>query len=437
MGTTPRPRTLGLALSGGGSRAAAFHRGTLQALLDLELVDRIDVVSTVSGGSVFGGAWMAARAAPTADADFLAIMGRELQKGFILRTIRPRLLKVLVPGAAYSRTNALADTFDQIFFGGRELTDLPERPQLLINTTIMNNGQVGKFSRLGFSAWDLHLEGAVPPHQIPMPGFRIALAVGASAAFPVGLPPLELAQKRFPPQMEFRGSLAGARRLALTDGGVLENLGVQTLLASKRFGTWDMVVSDAGTADKRWSPTSAMNSLRSLAVWALSGRTLDRIMLIMNSKQNRWAREQIFARLQSSWFADALRSGGSAGGPGLPVLLSDWTKLPRRSVLFVRANQTWGGLMRSIEPYRLAELSGGHQGLPYRGDASAVEDFLVAHGIDLDRAKQHYEKLGGDDAARTMNDVPTNFTALKNEVVTQLAEHAAWQIHATHAIYGL
>ena len=49
----------GLALSGGGSRAAAFHRGTLQALMELKLVDGVEVVSTVSGGSLFGAAWMA------------------------------------------------------------------------------------------------------------------------------------------------------------------------------------------------------------------------------------------------------------------------------------------------------------------------------------------------------------------------------------------
>ena len=40
---------LGLALSGGGSRAIAFHRGTLRALDELGLIDAIDVVLTVSG----------------------------------------------------------------------------------------------------------------------------------------------------------------------------------------------------------------------------------------------------------------------------------------------------------------------------------------------------------------------------------------------------
>jgi len=43
-----------LALSGGGSRAIAFHLGCLRALHDRNLLDKVKVVSTVSGGSVIG-----------------------------------------------------------------------------------------------------------------------------------------------------------------------------------------------------------------------------------------------------------------------------------------------------------------------------------------------------------------------------------------------
>jgi NTE family protein len=47
-------RKIGLALSGGGSRAIAFHLGCLRALNELGLLDRVAVLSTVSGGSVIG-----------------------------------------------------------------------------------------------------------------------------------------------------------------------------------------------------------------------------------------------------------------------------------------------------------------------------------------------------------------------------------------------
>src|SRR6267142_5708416 len=47
-------KRIGLALSGGGSRAIAFHLGCLRALHQLGVLEKIDVLSTISGGSVIG-----------------------------------------------------------------------------------------------------------------------------------------------------------------------------------------------------------------------------------------------------------------------------------------------------------------------------------------------------------------------------------------------
>ena len=52
------PNRIGLSLSGGGYRATAFHLGTLKKLRDLEKIDRIDVLSTISGGSIAGAAYI-------------------------------------------------------------------------------------------------------------------------------------------------------------------------------------------------------------------------------------------------------------------------------------------------------------------------------------------------------------------------------------------
>src|SRR5207247_7137422 len=43
---------IGLALSGGGSRAAAFHLGCLRALSGLGLLPRVRVLSGISGGAL-------------------------------------------------------------------------------------------------------------------------------------------------------------------------------------------------------------------------------------------------------------------------------------------------------------------------------------------------------------------------------------------------
>lgn len=50
----PDSRKLGLALAGGGFRASLFHLGVLYRLAQLDLLRRVEVLSTVSGGSVVG-----------------------------------------------------------------------------------------------------------------------------------------------------------------------------------------------------------------------------------------------------------------------------------------------------------------------------------------------------------------------------------------------
>src|SRR6185295_17830003 len=44
----------GLALSGGGFRAALFHLGVLARLAELDVLHRVEVLSCVSGGSIIG-----------------------------------------------------------------------------------------------------------------------------------------------------------------------------------------------------------------------------------------------------------------------------------------------------------------------------------------------------------------------------------------------
>lgn len=50
---------IGLALSGGGARAMAFHLGCLRALHEFGILERVQVLSTVSGGSVIGALYAA------------------------------------------------------------------------------------------------------------------------------------------------------------------------------------------------------------------------------------------------------------------------------------------------------------------------------------------------------------------------------------------
>ena len=143
--------------------------------------------------------------------------------------------------------------------------------------------------------------------------FPLARAVMASAAFPIGLPPLTLRKRDFPKGTRFRDLLAGTTKIHLTDGGVLENLGIQTLVKRGRYSAWNLIVSDAGTQQRPWRDTGAYGTFRGLLVWLLSGRILDRVMLLMNDKQNRWARQMVYSQLLLSRLVEeTLQSGPDA-----------------------------------------------------------------------------------------------------------------------------
>ena len=83
--------TIGLSLSGGGSRAVAFHLGTLRALEDLNLLDEVDVISGVSGGAVMTGI-VGYSHTDFRDLDHKTV--RFLRKGLV----KPALWKLAHPG---------------------------------------------------------------------------------------------------------------------------------------------------------------------------------------------------------------------------------------------------------------------------------------------------------------------------------------------------
>ena len=94
-----RPR-LGLALSGGGFRASFFHLGVLRRLAELDLLRHVSVLSTVSGGSVIGAAYMLhlakrlKKSAKLSRDDYVALIAdaeREFRAG-TARDLRTRLL---------------------------------------------------------------------------------------------------------------------------------------------------------------------------------------------------------------------------------------------------------------------------------------------------------------------------------------------------------
>jgi hypothetical protein len=221
-------------------------------------------------------------------------------------------------------------------------------------------------------------------------------------------------------------------RIALIDGGVLENLGVQTLLKSRRFGAWDVVISDAGRKEEAWKPGGWANALRGAAMGALSLSTIERVSAMMNSKENRHMRLSAFAEIERSWLVDALRTNTSTAA--LREYVSSQPRQPRRRMMFVRLSQTLTDVVSAVPQWRLCEL-GVRANQRANDPKQSAMDRLAAYNVDLKRALEIHREMGGDARIVELNKIGTHFSALRRCDIEGLREHARWQVHAMRALY--
>jgi NTE family protein len=275
--------SVGLALSGGGLRAAFFHIGVLAQLATLGLLRRVEVLSTVSGGSIIGALYYlhvkalleSKEDAEITDGDYVTIVSR-MEREFLqatendlrMRTFSSLRANLQMRRADYSRSDRIAELYDEYIYHPlwpehtsmiqmRDLRigpdvldpvrDNPARnakiPILLINATVLNDGHMWRFEavRMGES-WpsrchreiDTNMILARPPswgetveHQ---QDFGLGHAVAASACFPA-----------FPP-LAVSGMYPQRLRVQLVDGGVHDNQGVEGLYDRR---CTHLIVSDA------------------------------------------------------------------------------------------------------------------------------------------------------------------------------------------------
>ncbi len=226
-------RKLGLALSGGGFRAAAFHLGTFTALKELDLLDRLDLISCVSGGSIAGGFLAANWKGDTVLKDLGTYLST---KSIAVSSVVGGLLSPFE-----TRLEKLAEAYDRDLFGGKTLASLRDGPRIYFNATNLATGNMfffvaGKGLAEGKDAGETmgeHESGTAPASD-----FLISHAVAASSAFPPVFPPLRIDASAYPNEM--------ADYVTLTDGGVYDNLGVNPLLRKDRNPIDYCIVSDGG-----------------------------------------------------------------------------------------------------------------------------------------------------------------------------------------------
>jgi NTE family protein len=229
-----------LCLSGGGYRAMVFHVGALWRLYEVGLLQEMRRISSVSGGSITAGvlalAWTRLAADPQHSRDTfereLVAPIRELAGETIDRDAI--IFGAVLPGRISDR---VATAYDEHLFHGATLQDLPDEPRFVINATNVQSGALWRFMKPYMRDWRVG--------EVRNPQIGLAQAVAASSAFPPVLSPFEM---RLDPDTFTPGSGADLQRrpftsrVILTDGGVYDNLGLET--AWKHYDA--VFVSDGG-----------------------------------------------------------------------------------------------------------------------------------------------------------------------------------------------
>ena len=238
-------KRIGLALSGGGMRAAMFHLGLLKYLAEAGLFGQIANISSVSGASLCIGAIFAASKSRhftgrlkyhwPDDDEFINVTLPEVSKLFLTHDIQIAALRrlSLAPYQMHSRVNLLAKVLEKKWgvIGG--LQDLPEFesetsrcPFWEINCTSYYTGENFRIRK--------DYMGGEGIGYVLRPNLPISHMIAASAGFPGLIGPYSLKTKGMRWYSDKKGEEGEITQkvhpvYSLWDGGVYDNLGLEAL----------------------------------------------------------------------------------------------------------------------------------------------------------------------------------------------------------------
>ncbi len=263
---------IALSLSGGGVRAVGYHLGTMSMLRRLGLLRNVQIISTVSGGSMPGIGYALAQQFGRSFQDFFDDFYEFLPQLNILEELMERVVARNPPSASGRRDliTAMANVYDEFYFKkffGEYVKDgcltfdvLMDQPgrghleEMIFNATEFKTGTAFRFQVSQFRC--LIGNRNISLCQKHAGQIRIADIMAASSCIPVGMEPLFFPQDfHWPDDGEWgrwntapsrptcdvissalaRNTDTGDSSIALMDGGVYDNQGItSTLLALNR-----------------------------------------------------------------------------------------------------------------------------------------------------------------------------------------------------------
>lgn len=218
--------SIALCLSGGGYRAMLFHTGAIWRLNELGILYKLKTISSVSSGSIIAGTL----AANWQNLDFQSNIAQNFYQEIVepIRKLASSTIDVpsVVAGAIFGKnsSNQIVNAYKEHLFGNKTLQDITSNPIFIFNSTNIQSGSLWSFTK--------QYMGDLRVGEVKNPNIELAVAVAASAAFPIIFPPikLSLSPKLFTPNSgidlyddQYR------TQIILTDGGIYDNLGLENV----------------------------------------------------------------------------------------------------------------------------------------------------------------------------------------------------------------
>ncbi len=245
-------KKIGLALSGGGYRAAVFHLGMLAYMAENDLLERVSSISTVSGGSIVMGLiyklndfkWPTSKEyLEGVHEDVIAFLHKQT---LLEDNMKTTLVKSAATNGLLSLNKKMLRRLEGKVWGlDKDIQELDDYPKWTINATTGDTGKSWRFNKEKMGDYVIG--------YMKKPHISLAKAISASAGFPVVIGPQRLMLNQYGYKTKDKydpGEKSFPREtVTLYDGGLYDNLGTEVffdLNATQLFKGVDfLVVSDA------------------------------------------------------------------------------------------------------------------------------------------------------------------------------------------------
>lgn len=297
-------------MSGGGFRATVYHLGALKKLKELGVLEHVDVISSVSGGSIVGACY---GLYGNDFEHFEKIILAGVKKDIINHIVRsPRFIVlvssiIVILGVAFEMlftahdwvtivilvallwvlyrfqfrllpvSNMIAHFYDKYFFHGASIKDLNPNPWIAMNATNLETGKPFTFSQVKMedSTYEFPVDKGEPilfNHEI----YPLSKAVAASAGVPFAFTPVRIHPRYFNKSDDIKRV-----KPVLVDGGVYDNQGIHKITQKKSAYNCDIIITS--DAENLFREISVFHNLLQVLV-----RTSDIFMNRIKDFQMMW-----------------------------------------------------------------------------------------------------------------------------------------------------